>query len=299
MSSWRFKDKLILADALGTTLTGLHAIYASDVELSLESESEKDELETSYSGASMETFYGEHISLNFKTPLAMSGTAGNEPAFAPLLLACGMVQVVDATSVTFTKGAPVAVTCLVRFGKNTHNISEMKGNVSFALEKGKPMLNWQFKGLFSAPVASTAAPAVDWERWVRPEVLGVSNSSDFKLNDVKRTLHKITIDLGNNVVFDRAINHEEIMITGHESSANFTLTAEELTSFNPFDDVAKVQMFEFTHGTATGKKVTIIGRYQIPWPKYTSLDSELTGYEFDGKLVPSGAGYDELTIVFE
>lgn len=299
MSSWRFKDKLILADALGTTLTGLHAIYASDVELSLESESEKDELETSYSGASMETFYGEHISLNFKTPLAMSGAAGNEPAFAPLLLACGMVQVADATSVTFTKGAAVAVTCLVRFGKNTHNISEMKGNVSFALEKGKPMLNWQFKGLFSAPVASTAAPAVDWERWVRPEVLGVSNSSDFKLNDVKRTLHKITIDLGNNVVFDRAINHEEIMITGHESSANFTLTAEELTSFNPFDDVAKVQMFEFTHGTATGKKVTIIGRYQMPWPKYTSLDSELTGYEFDGKLVPSGAGYDELTIVFE
>ena len=299
MSSWRFKDKLILADALGTTLTGLHAIYASDVELSLESESEKDELETSYSGASMETFYGEHISLNFKTPLAMSGTAGNEPAFAPLLLACGMVQVADATSVTFTKGVAVAVTCLVRFGKNTHNISEMKGNVSFALEKGKPMLNWQFKGLFSAPVASTAAPAVDWNRWVRPEVLGVSNSSDFKLNDVKRTLHKITIDLGNNVVFDRAINHEEIMITGHESSANFTLTAEELTNFNPFDDVAKVQMFEFTHGTATGKKVTIIGRYQMPWPKYTSLDSELTGYEFDGKLVPSGAGYDELTIVFE
>lgn len=299
MSSWRFKDKLILADALGTTLTGLHAIYASDVELSLESESEKDELETSYSGASLETFYGEHISLNFKTPLAMSGTVGNEPAFAPLLLACGMVQVADASSVTFTKGAAVAVTCLVRFGKNTHNISEMKGNVSFALEKGKPMLNWQFKGLFSAPVASTAAPAVDWDRWVRPEVLGVSNSSDFKLNDVKRTLHKITIDLGNNVVFDRAINHEEIMITGHESSANFTLTAEELTSFNPFDDVAKVQNFEFTHGTAAGKKVTIIGRYQMPWPKYTSLDSELTGYEFDGKLVPSGAGYDELTIVFE
>ena len=42
--SWRFKDKLILADALGTTLTGLHAIYASEVELTLESESEKDEL---------------------------------------------------------------------------------------------------------------------------------------------------------------------------------------------------------------------------------------------------------------
>lgn len=297
--SWRFKDKLILADALGTTLTGLHAIYASDVELALESESEKDELETSYSGASMETFYGEHISLNFKTPLAMSGTVGNEPAFAPLLLACGMVQVADASSVTFTKGAAVAVTCKVRFGKNTHNISEMKGNVSFALEKGKPMLSWQFKGLFSAPVASTAAPAVDWDRWVRPEVLGVSNSSDFKLNDVKRTLHKLTVDLGNNVVFDRAINHEDIMITGHESSANFTLTAEELATFNPFDDVGKVQLFEFTHGTAAGKKVTIIGRYQMPWPKYTSLDSELTGYEFDGKLVPSGAGYDELTIVFE
>ncbi|CAI86620.1 hypothetical protein [Pseudoalteromonas translucida] len=299
MSTWRFKDKLILADAAGTTLTGLHAIYASDVEFTPESESEKDELETSYSGASMETFYGEHVSLNFKTPLAMSGTAGTAPAYAPLLLACGMVQVADVSSVTFTKGAAVAAKCTLRFGKNTHNITQMKGNVSFALEKGKPMLNWQFKGLFSPPVASSAPPSVDWDRWVRPEVLGVSNSSDFKLSDTQRTLHKLTVDLGNNVVFDRAINHEEIMITGHESSANFTLSADELTNFDPWKDVGKVQTFEFTHGTAVGKKVTIIGRYQMPWPKYTSLDSELTGYEFDGKLVPSGTGYDELTIVFE
>lgn len=297
--SWRFKDKLILADAAGTSLTGLHAIYASDVEFTLESESEKDELETSYSGASMETFYGEHISLNFKTPLAMSGAPGTAPAFAPLLLACGMVQVEDVASVTFTKGAPVEAKCLLRFGKNTHNITQMLGNVSLALEKGKPTLNWQFKGLFSPPVASAAAPVVDWDRWVRPEVLGVSNNSDFTLNSVKRILHKLTVDLGNNVVFDRAINHEQIMITGHESSANFTLSADALTTFDPWSEVGDVQPFEFVHGTAAGKKVTIIGRYQMPFPKYTSLDSELTGYEFDGKLVPSGAGYDELTLVFE
>ena len=37
----------------------------------------------------------------------------------------------------------------------------------------------------------------------------------------------------------------------------------------------------------------------MPRPKYASLESELTGYEFDGKLVPSGTGYDEITFVFE
>ncbi len=57
--------------------------------------------------------------------------------------------------------------------------------------------------------------------------------------------------------------------------------------------------YEFSHGTAVGKKVTLLGRFQMPQPKYASLESELTGYELDGKLVPSGAGYDELTWVFE
>lgn len=299
MSSWRFKDKLILADSAGTTLTGMHAIYATDVEFNIESESEKDELETAYSGASLETFYGEHITLNFKTPLAMAGTAGQAPAIAPLLLACGMVQVATASAVTFTKGVATTATCLVRFGENTHQISQMLGNVSMNLEKGKPMLNFQFKGLFSKPVQSNAAPAVDWTRWKRPEVLGVANDSDFKLNNTKRILHKLTIDLGNNVVFDRAINHEQIMLTGHECSANMTVTADKLASFNPFDDVGKVQDFAFTHGTEAGRKVTILGRFQLPQPKYASLESELTGYELDGKLVPSGAGYDETTWVFE
>ena len=223
---WRFKDKLILADALGTTLTGAHAIYATDVEFSIEGESEKDELETSYSGASLEEFYGEHITLNFKTPLAMSGIAGTVPAFAPLMLACGMVQVSDATSVTYTKGAATKAICQMRFGQNTHVISEMLGNLSISLEKGIPKINWQFKGLFSAPVQSTAAPTVDWTRWKRPEVLGVANSSNFKLNNIVRTLHKLTVDLGNNVIFDQAINAEQIMISGHECSANMTLTAE-------------------------------------------------------------------------
>jgi len=299
MSSWRFKDKMILADSLGSTLSGAHAIYASDVEFNIESESDKDELETAYSGASLEVFYGEHISLNFKTPLAVSGTAGTLPAFAPLMLACGMVQVQDSSSVTYTRGAPTKAVCLMRFGKNTHQISEMLGTVSLSLEKGIPKLNWQFKGLFSPPVDSAAPPAVDWTRWKRPEILGVASSSDFKLNNTKRTLHKLTIDMGNNVVFDRAINYEEIIIAGHESSANITLTADALTAFNPFDDVGQIQNFEFSHGTAAGKKVTVLGRFQMPQPKYASLSSELTGYEFDSKLIPSGAGNDELSFVFE
>jgi len=299
MSTWRFKNKLILADAAGTTLTGLHAIYATDVEFNIEGESEKDELETPHSGASLEEYYGEHITLNFKTPLAVSGVAGAVPAVAPLFLACGREQVTTASTVTYVKGDATKATCLVRFGNNTHQISEMLGTWSISLEKGIPKVNWQFKGLFSAPIESSAPPVVDWTRWKRPEVLGVSNSSAFTLNNVTRTLHKLTIDEGNNVIFDRAINHEEIMITGHESTAKFTLTADALSVFNPFEMVGEVHDFEFSHGTVAGKKVTLLGKAQLGHPKYASLESELTGYDFDTKLVPSGAGYDELTIVFE
>lgn len=299
MSTWRFKDKLILAANLGTTLSGLHAIYATDVEFNIESESEKDELETPFSGASLEEYYGEHITLNFKTPLAISGTAGAIPAVAPLFLACGREQVTTASTVTYVKGDSTKATCLVRFGNNTHEISEMLGTWSISLEKGIPKVNWQFKGLFSAPIESAEAPVVDWDLWKRPDVLGVTNESKFTLNGTSRILHKLTIDEGNNVIFDRAINHEEIMLTGHESTAKFTLTADALSAFNPFESVGEVQNFEFSHGSAAGKKVSILGRVQLGHPKYASLESEQTGYDFDTKLVPSGAGYDELTIVFE
>ncbi|MCG7549207.1 hypothetical protein [Pseudoalteromonas sp. Of7M-16] len=297
--SWRFKDRLIMADSLGTTLTGNHAIYASEVEFNIEAETEKDDIERAHSGSSLEIIYGEHVTLNFKTPLAMSGSAGSAPAIAPLLLACGMVQVSSANAVTFTKGAATKATCLMRFGQNTHVLTEMLGTFSINLEKGQPMFNWQFKGLFSAPVQSSGPPPVDWSRWKKPSTLGVTNSSAFKLNGLARTLHKLTVDVGNNVIFDRAINHEEILITGHESTANITVTSDSLSLFNPFELAGSIQNFEFNHGQGAGNKVTLLGRFQMPTPKYASLESELTGYELDGKLVPSDSGYDELTLVFE
>lgn len=299
MSTWRFKDKLLLAAAAGTTLTGNHAVYASDVEIAIESETEKDEIERSYSGASAEIFYGQHVTLNFKTPLAVSGAAGNAPAVAPLLLACGLVQVSTPTSVTYTRGDATAANLLLRFGDNTHAVDGAKGNVSFSLEKGKPMLNWQFKGLFSPPTQSNALPVVDWSRWAQPKTLGTTNNSTFTLNNVTRTLHKLNVDLGNNVIFDRAINHEEIMITGHESSTNMTVSATQLANFNPFDAVGEVQNFVFSHGSGAGQRVSVIGRFQMPIPKYTSLESEQTGYELDGKLIPSDSGLDEFNLVFE
>ncbi|AZZ98253.1 hypothetical protein [Pseudoalteromonas sp. R3] len=297
--SWRFKDKILLAASAGTTLLGSHAVYASDVEFSIETETEADELERAHSGATLEIYYGQHVSINFKTPLAVSGTPGNAPAIGPLLLACGLVQVSTSTAVTYTKGEATAAKCLLRFGNNTHEIDQMMGNMSISLEKGRPMINWQFKGLFSPPVASSAPPEANWSNWAKPSTLGATNSSAFKLDGASRTLHKLTVDLGNNVIFDRAINHDEIMITGHESTANFTVSAETLALFNPFNAVGNIQTFEFNHGSSAGSRVTILGRYQMPVPKYTNLDSELTGYEFDGKLVPSNAGYDELTLVFE
>ena len=299
MSNWRFKDKLLLAAAAGTTLTGNHAVYASDVEIAIESETEKDEVERSFSGATAEIFYGQHVTLNFKTPLAVSGAAGNAPAIAPLLLACGLVQVSTAESVTYTRGDATGAKFLLRFGDNTHAIDGAKGNVSFSLEKGKPMLNWQFKGLFSPPTQSDETPTVDWSRWTQPKTLGTSNNSTFTLNNKTRTLHKLNVDLGNNVIFDRAINHEEIIISGHESSANITITASQLSDFDPFDAIGSVQDFVFSHGSGAGQRVSVIGRFQMPIPKYTSLESEQTGYELDGKLLPSGSGLDEFNLVFE
>lgn len=89
--SWCFKDKLILVDVLGIILMGMYVIYVSEVELIIESESEKDEFEISYSGVSLEMFYGEYISFNFKIFLVMSGVVGNVFVFVFLLFVCGMV----------------------------------------------------------------------------------------------------------------------------------------------------------------------------------------------------------------
>ncbi len=97
---------------------------------------------------SCQTFYGHHVSLNFKTPLAVSGVAGTAPVTSPLWLACGFAQVSDATKVVYSRGAATPAVASFIFGKHTHAITGLKGNFSLALEKGRPMIQWQFKGVF-------------------------------------------------------------------------------------------------------------------------------------------------------
>ncbi len=295
---WRFKDKTLLMGTQGATLAVAHAIYALDVEFSIEHESENERPASNYSGAELQTFYGHHVSLNFKTPLAVSGVAGTAPVTSPLWLACGFAQVSDATKVVYSRGAATPAVASFIFGKHTHAITGLKGNFSLAFEKGRPMIQWQFKGVFSAPTASGAALQPNWDSWKKPDVLGPEYGSSFKLNNIAMTLHKLSVDAGNKVIYDRTITSSAIEITGHESKGQLTVTATELATFNPFTMAGEVVPFEFKHGMVAGKKITISGRLQLPVPKYANLSSELTGYELEGNLIPL-VGNDELKITFE
>lgn len=296
---FRFKDKLILMASLGAVLGVAHAVYATDVEFALESETETDQPATLHSGAELEVYYGEHVTLNFKTPLAVSGVPGEVPVTSPLFKACNFAETITDTKVTYTRGEGTSAIATMAFGKHTYSITGIRGSWAIALEKGRPMITWQFKGLFNAPTATGQAMLQpNWTNWKKPEVLGPENGSLFKLNNVDLKLHKLSVDVGNTVVYDRVITHAAIEIPAHKSKANVTVTATELQTFNPFELQGDVVNLQFGHGTAAGKKFSIQGRMQMPVPKYTNLSTELTGWELEGNLIPLN-GNDELTVSFE
>lgn len=306
----RFREKLILLKLEPTynapvSVVAADYIRAMDLSITPEEETVQDDVEQGFEGNSEEIPYGEHVSLSFKVHLFGSGTAGTPPPFAAALLSCRFSEIVVAnTSVRYVIAGDEGASCAVsmRMGKNLHAITGMRGQVDLVFERGMPMLQFQFKGTFTAPThTASTPPSVNNAPWLGFQPTGPGRSSDCELHGHSVRAYSLTLATGNEPIYDESLTDSQIVFNSRAPSGQIQIEAPLLNQINYFARASNRQHGNLTiqHGQTAGNIFRLLcPNVQVKKPSYTALDNGNIGYDIDLLPLPVN-GNDEYEFIFE
>jgi hypothetical protein len=267
--SLKWPNKILLAKIESTYGTDAvptgssNAVLATEIELKpMEGNDVDRDLENPFFSANETIPSGLHAKISFKVEVAPSGAAGTAPAWGPLMRACGVAEVIVAsTSVTYN---PVtdnheSVTINLLIDKTLYALVGTRGTckVNYTSE-AVPKLEFEFTGLFVKPVESTR-PTVDLTSFKKPQLVSKANTPTFSIGGADLVMKSAMLDLGNAVEGRYLVGQEEILITDKGELFETTVNAVALTTFDPFQlalDQTK-SVISLVHGTGTGKIATL------------------------------------------
>ncbi|PCH71937.1 MAG: hypothetical protein COC12_06995 [Rhodobacteraceae bacterium] len=267
--SLKWPDKILLVKIESTYGTNAvptgsaNAILALDVDLKPMEGNDVDRgLEKPFFSANETIPSGLHAKISFKVELAPSGTAGTAPAWGPLLRACGVAEVIVATtSVTYN---PVtdnheSVTINIFIDKTSYALVGARGTCKMNVtSEAVPKLEFEFTGLFVKPVEGTR-PTPDHSSFQKPQLVSKANTTTFSIASTDLVMKSAMLDLGNAVEGRYLVGQEEILITDKAESFETTVNAVALTTLDPFTlalDQTKVAV-SLVHGVGAGKIATL------------------------------------------
>lgn len=258
-------------------LAAANALWAEDVQYKGSGQRVRPNPSKPGAGIVAEHTYGEHATLNFKVPLAGSGTPGTAPAWGFLMAACAWAETIDNTedaeSVTYKPMANAALAKSATFkwrdAEREHVIIGARGKVGLELTPGqRPMLVFAFKGMHLDPTASaelTHADAVftPW-RDSKPVANGTSTMSFAGIANLR--LREFSFDQDDIVRFIDNPGVELVQIAGDR-----VFTGQMKVGTPPLGTLnlegkwksGDVSVFSLTHGTTPGDIITVNGRVQV------------------------------------
>lgn len=216
--------------------------------------------------------------LDFTTHLQGSGTAGTAPAMGPLLRACGLVETVSAgVDVTYTADETPddSVTIYDNIDGVLHEGNGCRGNVALEFAHDEiPAAKYTFTGNRVNPL-DAALPAVTVTAWRAPVHMNRANTT-FSLHSSTPVLHKLSLDLGNEVVWKNAVNSsQQARITNRKITGSLTIEAALLATRDWFAiaRAGTLAAMQLVHGTAAGSRVQIDAtEVQLLDPKVEDAD---------------------------
>ena len=242
-----------------------------------------------------------HTRMSFMVEAAAAGTAGDAPAYGPLLRACGLGETISAgTDVTY---APVSsgfesVSSYFSMDGIRHISLGQRGTVRLTLGPGSiPYFNFQMTGLRTAPT-DTADPTPDFTDFQTPLPVTDSNTPTFTLDGYAANLYELELDLSNNVIYRNIVGQESVEIT--DRGVTGTLTIEEpllaTKNFHAICAAHTTVAMQYIHGTAAGGIIQIdCPHVQLLQPTIGERDGVAT-LSFQLSVIPSASGNDEVTI---
>lgn len=282
-----------------------NAILATDFRLmAMEGQDVSREVEMPWMGPQGTIAAGLHSKISFKVELKGSGTAGTAPAYGPLLRACGMSEVIVATtSVTYARVSTAISSVSIYFdwGGTRYVMLGARGTVVERMTaQGIVYLEFTFTGVYTAPATQVpATPTFGTQLTLMPRVASRANTPVFTIGGTAHVLRAFSFDFGSQVEPRLLVNEEEIIIVDSAEKAEFTIEAVALATLNPFalaGSGATVALV-LTHGTAAGNIVTLnLPRLQLQRPSSIGAQQGIKEWSLAGIPLPN-AGNDQFTLV--
>lgn len=280
-----------------------NAMVVADVELTpLEGDVfERNNVQPWYGnqGSVQATFYGK---VKFSIELSASGVAGTAPKWGPLVRVCGASETLSAgVSVTY---APVSDTLdsLSLYGNIdgiNHIMPGARGEVKFVLDaKGKPMMQFEFTGLFT-PLTDTALPSAVYTGWTKPLAVNKANTV-CTLHGIAVAMNHFDLAFGNQVVKRDLTATDTVEIVDRKSAGSivFENTAIATKDWVTTAKNTTLGNLSLVHGITAGNIITIgaAGTCEVSKPSYSNSDG-IQMMNLQTRFIPSSAGNDEWSIV--
>jgi hypothetical protein len=308
--------KLEVTYKLDPTPTGAdNAILVSNVTVNaLNAQNVSRDLVRPWLGGSEQLVGTAYKEASFDVEVAGSGTAGTAPACGPLLRACGLAEVVTAsTRVDYTPVSTAfeSVTIYVYDDGVLHKMHGCRGSMQIVKGlAGRPVFRYRFLGIDGGD--SAASPSgTDYSDFQKPQVVTDTNTGDVTLGctyaagalsgGTAYPSRGLEVDLGNEVVHTPLLGAEEIDITQRDVSATvqLDLTAAQEVTLMTTVKANTTQGLGLQHGTTAGNIVlTFMPNAQLINPSKQEINGRrLIG--FDIRAVPGASGNDDLRLVFK
>jgi len=299
-----------------TPTGGANAILVSNLSITpLNAQNVNRDLIRGYFGGSEQLVGNAHVECKFDVELAGAGTAGNAPAFGPLLIGCGMAETLTASyhAVYDPISASQKGTTIWYYVDGVlHKLNGARGNFDMKMGLGnRPVMSFTFLGL-DGGVSATALPTQTLTAFKTPIAVTDGNTSDFTLGSaltLGSAIPTITggvvypsegLDLafGNTLNYVPLLGGESIDIVNRDTTGKVTLdlTAAQQASFHTDIKTNTTTTASFLHGITSGNKVAIFGpAVQRINPAYTDKNGRVMT-DMDLRFLPS-SGNDEIKIV--
>ena len=251
---------------------------------------------------------GPNVERQIRVPFSGSGTAGEPPAYSPLLRACALSETIDATvgseSVTYqpvSQGMDSVTIWWYEDGQ-VQEIRGARGTYEIGAD-AQSLPYWQFNltGLYSRP---ENAPSVQGaESTVAGEVPINKQNSTFTMFNYPARLQAFSQNAGNQVEYRNLVGYEGVHITDRRVTGNITIEAPALADFNAFEKVESHQLVTLgevtlTHGTAPGNIIKAEG-LQAQAANITPSDNQgIMHYGMEIRYLPTGSNDDDVKYVF-
>jgi hypothetical protein len=309
MASKKFRKLAVLAKlevAYGTdpVPTGAaNAMVVSDVEIT---PLDGDEVERN----NVQPYFGnpgaiqatQFARIRFNVELAGSGAVGTAPKYDPLLRACAVGMTIAAgVSVTY---APISEDLeSVSIYANVDGVNQVmpgvRGECKPMLDaKGKPVLQFEFMGLWGAPT-DTALPAAVYAGWVKPVAVNKANTIA-TLHGIAVAMSHFDLAFGNQVVKRDLTATDTVEIVDRKSAGNIVFENTSVATKN-WVSVARAKTLgnlSIVHGVTAGNIVTFnsVGTTELGKPSYQNQDG-IQMVNMPLRFQPTSAGNDEWSMV--